>query len=222
MTDDLRFRTPIFTVAETSTHLDIPATTVARWMDPRARGGALVHRVPSSSPLGPSVPFIAVVEAFVLRVFRKQGMPMAEIRVAVRRVRTEFGEEYALASRRIATDGITIFIDVGADGGLRDWVRARDSQGTLREIVEGYLRHIEWDPDGFARQLHLPKYVGADVIVDPRFGLGQPVLKQQKVRVVDLVEAWWGGDSLEVVAREYRVPVAEVEATVRAATRLAA
>jgi uncharacterized protein (DUF433 family) len=220
--EDLRFHVPIFTVKETSNHLDIPATTVARWMDTRVRGTALVHRLPAESSRAPSVPFIAVVEAYVLRILRTQGMQLGNIRHAVQLVRSQFGDEYALASRRIANDGVTLFINVGAESGLREWMRARDGQGTLRGTVEQSLRQIDWGSDGFARRLHLPKYKGADVIVDPRFGLGQPVLRDQKVRVVDLVESWWGGDSLDVIAHEYRVPVDQVEATIRAATRIAA
>lgn len=89
-------------------------------------------------------------------------------------------------------------------------------------MIERYLLHIEFDTDGIARRLRLPTYEGADVIVDPRFGLGQPVLAQQKVRVQDLVDAWWGGDRLEDIAREYRVPLPEAEAAIRAATKHAA
>ena len=82
---------------------------------------------------------------------------------------------------------------------------ARDDQAAFREVIERYLRNIEFGADGIARRLNLPAYEGADVIVDPRFGLGQPVLARQKVRVQDLVDAWLGGDRLEDIAREYRV-----------------
>lgn len=218
---DLRLATPIFTVADTHRHLAIPATTIARWMATSAAGVPLVHRLPVESPMAPSVPFVAVVEAFVLRLLRNHGMKLEDIITAVAKLRREFKDPYALASRRITTDGVEVIIDVARRAGTREWVRARDDQRAMREVIEKYLVHIDWGTDGIARTLHLPTYEGADVIVDPRFGRGQPVLAAQKVRVQDLVDAWWGGDDLADIAREYRVQPSEVEAAVRAATRAA-
>lgn len=219
---DLRFDTPIFTVAETSRHLAIPPTTVARWMTTNVAGKPLVHRLATASTHAPSVPFVAVVEAFVLRLLRDEGMKLQDISTAVNKVRRVIGSEYALASKRITTDGVDVIMDVSRQSNVREWVRARDDQGTFREVIERYLLNIEWDTDGIAKRLKLPSYDGAHVIVDPRFGLGQPVLAKQKVRVKDLLDAWWGGDRLEDIAREYRVPLAEAEAAIRAASRPAA
>lgn len=219
---DLRFDTPIFTIADTHRHLDVPGTTVARWMATNVAGKPLVHRLRPESPQAPSVPFVAVVETFVLRLLRDRGMSLQDICTAVRKVRGAVGSEYALASKRITTDGVDVIVDVSRRSNVREWVRARDDQGAFREVIERYLLNIEFGTDGIARQLRLPTYEGADVIVDPRFGLGQPVLAQQKVRVQDLVDAWWGGDRLEDIAREYRVPLPEAEAAIRAATRHAA
>lgn len=219
---DLRFDTPIFTVAETHRHLAIPKTTVTRWMATNVAGKPLVHRLAPASLHAPTVPFVAVVETFVLRLLRDHGMSLQDIATAVQKVRSEIGWEYALASKRITTDGVDVFIDVSRRSQAREWVRARDNQAAFREVIERYLLNIEWGTDGIARRLKLPAYHGVDVIVDPRFGLGQPVLSLQKVRVQDLVDAWWGGDRLEDIAREYRVPLPEAEAAVRAATKRAA
>ena len=219
---DLRFDTPIFTIAETHRHLAIPASTVARWMTTEVAGKPLVHRLPQASPQAPSVPFVAIVEAFVLRLLRDLGMSLEDICTAVRTVRSAFGSEYALASRKITTDGVDVIVDVSRASNVREWVRARDDQRAFREVIEPYLLNIEFGADGIARRLKLPTYEGAEVIIDPRFGLGQPVLAQQKVRVQDLVDAWWGGDRIEDIAREYRVPTAEAESAIRAATKHAA
>jgi uncharacterized protein (DUF433 family) len=168
------------------------------------------------------VPFVAIVEAFVLRLLRDLGMSLEDICTAVRTVRSAFGSEYALASRKITTDGVDVIVDVSRASNVREWVRARDDERAFREIIEPYLLNIEFGADGIARRLKLPTYEGAEVIIDPRFGLGQPVLAQQKVRVPDLVDAWWGGDRIEDIAREYRVPTAEAESAIRAATKHAA
>jgi len=132
---DLRFDTPIFTIADSFRHLAIPETTVARWMGTSVAGKPLVHRLTANSPQAPSVPFVAVVEAFVLRLLRERGMKLQDISTAVRKVRREIGSEYALASKRITTDGVDVIIDVGRELNMREWVRARDDQAAFREVA---------------------------------------------------------------------------------------
>ncbi|MGC2999597.1 hypothetical protein ACPF8X_14830 [Streptomyces sp. G35A] len=79
----------------------------------------------------PSVPFIAVAEAHVLRSLRTLGPRMSEIGEAVAAVRDAFDTPYGLVSKRIATDGADIFVEHG----LGDLRRARDGQAPIHEVV---------------------------------------------------------------------------------------
>lgn len=160
------------------------------------------------------MPFVGIVEAYVLRSLRELGFSKADIRRAADLVRHEFDDPYALARERIATDGVGLFVRI-ADDSL---VHARDRQVAIREVIAGYLRYIVWDDKGNPLQLRLPQYpLAAEVIIDPRFGWGAPVLARSKVPVEALVSLWKNGESIAAVAEEYELPADVVENVLRQA-----
>lgn len=215
-----RFHDPLLTTKETARHLLIPRRTLNHWLAEEAGGAPLVHRVDPERRGWPTVPFIAVVEAYVLRSLRDLGLTKQKIRDAAAAVRAEFGTDYALATKKIVTDGVDIFLEY-ADG---DLARVGDRQYPIREVLDGYLRYIAWDAgDEFASSLQLRQYPDiAPVVIDPRFGWGAPVVKQNRVPVDAVVEMWLAGDSLKDVGYEYDLDPDQVEAICRAAQRVPA
>jgi uncharacterized protein (DUF433 family) len=215
-----RFRDPLLTTKETSRHLLIPQRTLNQWLAEEAGGAPLVHRVAPERRGRPTVPFIAVVEAYVLRSLRDLGLTKRKVRDAAAAVRGEFGTAYALATKKIVTDGIDIFLDY-ADG---DLARVGDRQRPIREVLDGHLRYIAWDAsDEFASSLRLRQYPDiAPVVIDPRFGWGAPVVEENRVPVDAIVEMWLAGDSLKDVGYEYDLDPEQVEAICRAAQRVPA
>jgi uncharacterized protein (DUF433 family) len=139
---------------------------------------------------------------------------MPTVRRAADLVRSEFADTYALASERIATDGIQLFVRV-ADESL---VRAPDRQGAFPEVLADYLRCISWDAAGAPERLRLPQYPSeAEVVIDPRFGWGAPVLAKSKVPVEAMVSLWRTGEPISVVAEECELPADVVENVLRQA-----
>src|SRR5690242_5509743 len=130
MTIDL-YQTPLLTARETARYLKMPESTLNVWL---AAGPdePLVHAVRPERRGWPRVPFVGIVEAHVLRALRIAGMPMNEIRTAAAVVRAEFDDPYALAKRRIATDGVAVFIRLAAES----LIRARDHQHAIKDILE--------------------------------------------------------------------------------------
>jgi len=212
MTD--KFTDPLLTPRDTARHLQIPRSTIYRWLREEAYGAPLVHHVEPEKHGWPSVPFIAVIEAYVLRSLRDLGFTKRAIRDAATAVRREFNTPYGLATRRIGTDGIDIFVHF-ADN---DIARVKDSQRPIRQVIDGYLRYIAWDDeDQFASRLRLKQYPDiAPVIIDPRFGWGAPVVESSKVPVDAVVDLWLAGESIEQVAHEYDMTPAQVESICRA------
>ncbi|WP_405777317.1 hypothetical protein [Streptomyces sp. NBC_01538] len=98
---------------ETASYLEIPQSTFTSWLKNKAAGSPLVHQVEPVRKGQPSVPFIAVAEAHVLRSLRYLGLRMSEIKEAAAAVRDAFDTPYGLVSQRIATDGVDIFIEHG-------------------------------------------------------------------------------------------------------------
>ncbi|MEC3981845.1 DUF433 domain-containing protein [Amycolatopsis sp. H20-H5] len=185
------------------------------WLAEQVGGSPLVHRVEPEKRGWPSVPFVAVVEAYVLRALRDLGLTKQKIREAAAEVRRTFDTPYALATKKITTDGVDIFVQYAED----DLARVEDGQRPFREVIDRYLHYIDWDvSDGFARSLQLRQYSDvAPVIIDPRFGWGAPVVAASKVPVDAVVDLWLAGEPLEAVAYEYDLTRVQVEAICRAA-----
>ncbi|MGL5866131.1 MAG: hypothetical protein ACRCYX_09710 [Dermatophilaceae bacterium] len=207
------YSTPILTARETARYLGMPESTLDVWL--RVRGEeSLVHTVRPNRRGWPRVPFVGVIEAYVLRALRDLKLPMDEIRTAAEFVRREFDDPYALAHRRIVTDGAALFVRL-AD---QSYVHPLDRQIAIAEVLEQHLRRIEWGADGNATRLHLVDFpAAADVIIDPRFGWGAPVLGRSKVKVDDLVALWRSGERLAGIADEYGLAVDVVEDVLRRA-----
>lgn len=203
--------TPILTARETARYLGMPESTLDRWL---VADEPLVHSLAPERRGWPRIPFVGVVEAFVLRALRQTGIPLAEVRIAALRARQEFGDPYALASRRIATDGVTLFLRL-ADEQI---IHAATGQVAMREVLDDFLSYLDWDGHGQAQRLRLRSFPeSAEVIIDPRFGWGTPVLGQSKVRVADLVGLWRAGEPIAGVAAEYDLDVKVVEDVLRRA-----
>ncbi len=211
-----RFKTPILAPAEAARHLEMPASTLYYWLSETAAGEPLVHRVPPEKRGAPSIPFIALVEAYVLRTLREMGWTKKQVRLIAEQVRTDFNTPYGLAARRIATDGLDIFAEY-APGEL---VRSGDRQLAIQDVVADHLKYITWGEKGdeFPTRLTLRRYPDiAPVIVDPRFGWGAPVLLDNKTPVDSIISLWKAGEPMAAVADEYGLTRDAVEAICRAA-----
>jgi uncharacterized protein (DUF433 family) len=212
-----RLRVPLLTPVETAQHLRIPERTIREWLSHRVDGHPLVHSVKPEKRGYPSVPFVALVEAYVLRSLRELELPTHKIAAAARDIRREFGTEYGLANRRVATDGVDVFIHYLETDEL---ARTGDQQMPIRQIIDYYLHYIRWEgDDDLPIRLTLRMYdpAVANVVIDPRFAWGAPIVEPAKVRVVDVLGMWRAGEPPDVVAHEYGLSVEQVQALVRVA-----
>ena len=193
----VRFDVPLYSVSEAARHIDVPRTTFDTWVRGYSRrpsgrspvtGARVVTYVPSAS--GPTVPFIGLAEGFVLAAFREAGVPLQRIRPAITRLQEELGIEHVLASRSLYTDGAEVLYDYAESSGdtpegksARQLVVVRNDQQLFQDVVDSYLRRIDFALDGWARALHLPHYRTADVVVDPEPPCGIPIFPRGAPRV---------------------------------------
>jgi uncharacterized protein (DUF433 family) len=163
----------------------------------------------------PTIPFVGVVEAHVLRLLRQElHLSMRKVREAALAVRREFDTPYALATKQIATDGVDIFVQF-ADG---DLARASDRQMPIRSLIDEHLRFIKWGDDGWPQAIRLQQFNDiAPVIIDPRFAWGRPVVESTRTPVAAIVNMWRAGDNMDLIADEFDMTRAQVEAVCRAA-----
>lgn len=204
---------PMLNVKEAARYLGLSESTLGRW---KASGS--VHSRKAKRHGWPSLPFVGIVEAFVLQQLRAMGVPLGHIRDTAQSIRERLGDEYGLARPGLGVHGRDIIVDIAGD-----FYRGSDLQQAAAETISGLQQVISW-AGAHPQRLKLSN-LGADVILDPRFGWGAPVIGANKVPIESIVGQFEGGDSFADIAYDFDMDAADVEETVRrylASTRAAA
>lgn len=236
--DTLRFETPLYTVADAARIVGVPAQTLASWAQgyvrrfddrPPVTGKPIISYFVPDRLNEPSIPFVGLAEALVLAAMRRSGVAMQRIRPALAELQRDIGLDHALASRKLYTDGAELLFDYGDsrresnEGRLAlNLVVVRNGQSVFVEVIESYLKRIEYGDDGYAALIRVPTYEHAEVVADPTRAFGAPIFERGGARIEDVLHRFWAGDSLDELAAEYRVPADQLEDVVRVASRRAA
>jgi uncharacterized protein (DUF433 family) len=139
---------------------------------------------------------------------------MTELRETATFFREKLDDEYALVSERLKTDGVRLFVELDEE----HVITPRSGQLNFPEIIKAIEKDIGRGASGELRTLRLNQYPdSAQVVIDPRFGWGSPVLAEQKVPVKAIVSLWQAGEPMDAVAREYALTRDVVENVCRAA-----
>ncbi len=231
--------TPLYTVSEAARIVDVPMTALAAWAQSgyvcRLPDRSVVTSDPAVTPVTvagsgePSIPFVGLAEALVLAALRRSGVSMQRIRPALRQLQEGLGVGHALASQELRTDGARLLFEYGerhaADerGRLvRNLLAVRHGQWEFIEVVEVYLRCIQYGADGFASVIRVPAYKRAEVVADPTRACGAPIFERGGARVDDVVERFRAGEPLVELSAEFGVPADQIEDALRVASRRAA
>lgn len=233
-----RFATPLYGIAEAADYIAVPPSTFTTWAygyerrsptGGRVQGKPVITATRPARKNQPSVPFVGLAEAYSLAAFRKSGVPLQRIRPAIDVLKRELGLKYALASRRLYTDGAEVLYDYAehaADtpegASARELVVVRNDQRVFAEIVEDYLRRVDFAADGYAQMIRLPQYRVADVRIDTEHAFGRPRFARGGAKVEDVLDLFHAGEPLHTVAEEFGLSQADVEDVLRVAFRPAA
>lgn len=222
---DGRFGLPLYRVSEAAGFVGVPPSTFGAWAHgyvrrprgrPEVRVGPIVTSVPSARG-EPSIPFIGLAEGIAVAAFRRAGVSMQHLRRAVDALERQLGLEHALASRRLYTDGAQVFYDFAEtydDRELQGLTIVVSGQRVFGDVVREYLDRVTYDEHGWAALLVSP--VTPSVAVDPARGFGQPIFLHGAARVEDVLDRFQAGEPLERVARDFGVPLKDIEDVVRA------
>jgi len=236
--DRLRFDVPLYTIAEAARIVDVPATTLSTWAQgyvrhppnrPKVTGDPIITCIPPEGYRRPSIPFVGLTEALVLAAIRRSGVPMQRIRPALRALEDSLGIDHALASHKLYTDGAELLFDYAeanrdtADGRTAlQLVVVRSGQRVFTPVIQDYLRRIEYASDGYAKLIHVPVYIRAEVVVDPSRSFGSPIFERGGSRVEDVLQRFWADEPLAQLTEEFGVPFNQLEDVLRVASRRAA
>jgi uncharacterized protein (DUF433 family) len=213
---------PAYTVPEAAHYLQIPAATLRSWTVgrryPVQEGERFFEPVIVVASLYPAMlSFVNLVEAHVLDAIRREynvGLPA--VRRAIVFLRQELGSKHPLAEQKFETDGKDLFIRK-----LGNLIAvSKGGQRAIPEVLDAYLKRIEWDLQGLATRLYpftrqrdlvQPKVV----MIDPRVSFGRPVLAGTGIRTELVAERYKAGESIDELARDYDRNRAEIEEAVR-------
>jgi len=211
---DPRFTEGLLNLAEAGRYLRIARQTFHRWARGYERGEPLIHVRPTSAE-GLPVTFIALAEAHVLDALREAGVRPQKIRPALEQLKEEFGRDYVLVARELATDGVEVLWDFSKTEAGRELIAGDTGQVVIREIVEDYISYIAWDADGYPLELELRHWLPSKVTVDVRRSFGQPIFAGTGVRVADVAGMMKAGENAETVAEEFGLEIGDVRTAAR-------
>lgn len=200
---DYRFTSPIATRPQVAALLGMRASTLADWTMPRG-DVPMVHTVRGAGRF--TVPLVGIAEAASLRALREGGMSMQQARQAADFIRDEYGDQYAIASPHLFTDGTEAFVRTTA--GLQ---RLRDGQGAFEEVLREHLRPLIIGPDGFIEAYQVENFHSSNVTIDPRFNAGRMSFERNRIPLFIIAGALEAGEPPRHVAADYGLTVDEVQ-----------
>ncbi|MCK5690901.1 DUF433 domain-containing protein [Myxococcota bacterium] len=208
---------PNYSVAEASSFLQIPASTIRTWAHGRVlrdgRKTQFLFRLAQKEPS--TLSFLNLVEVFVLKGMRiEHGLALKKVRTALRYVAGELDIKRPLIEESFSTNGVDLFVER-----FHKLLNASQyGQVEIREALTGTLARIERDPQGIPIRLSPWMQTPNEperFEIDPRRAFGQLVLLKTRVPVQVLVERFNGGDSVDFIAEDYQVEPVIVESAIR-------
>lgn len=169
--------------------------------------------------------FTNLIEAHVLNAIRrKHAVAMPRIRKALDYLSSQFGSEHPLAEHDFETDGVDLFVEQ-----LGNLINVSQSgQLAMKEVFELFLKRIERDEQGLARQLfpftrtaqniNDPKIVA----INPRVALGKPVISGTRIPTSIIAERYKTGETISNIAKDYGRKQVEIEEAIRCELELKA
>lgn len=202
--------------------LNLYAGTSARWIDGYDRGAKSYPPVVREERQFDDVAtWGEFVECRLLAEYRTAGVTLQRMRPAVERLRELTNSPYPLASAQlwVAPEGRELVARVQDEVGLARPLSLvlRTGQTVLDWSVRAstFERSVAWSSDDAATAE--PLFITPDpqvplVVVDPRRGYGDPVIRGRNVTTEVVRELVRAGESVDGVAEAYELTRAEVEA----------
>jgi uncharacterized protein (DUF433 family) len=160
--------------------------------------------------------FWNLVEAHVLRALRSDhGVSIKALREALCFAEGELKVKRLLLSKELSVGGGRLFVDR-----YGELIKLSASgQIAMRHILEAHLRRVEWDQWQFPVRLY--PFVASEALsaerpiaIDPSLAFGRPVVLRRGITTSVIAERIDAGESLEALAADYDLSVAEIEGAI--------
>lgn len=168
----------------------------------------------------PALSFWNVVEVYVLASMRRHHeISMPRVRRALGYVSRALGVTRPLLQQQFLTGGLDLFVDHYLVEREKALINVSSTgQAALRHVLKGSLRRIDRDSEGLARRIYPWLREPAEpklVELNPARAFGRLVIADTSVPTESLAERFRAGDSVDLLAEDYHLDRAQVEAALR-------
>lgn len=167
----------VYALSEVARYAEIAPTTVSSWFKPRSDGngrGPLFTSDYRSVGEDYAVSFLNLIEVYVARFFRLQGVTAPRIRRVYGALKSELSSSHPFARQDLYTDGIDIFRRVGEEVNVPEMVDVltKPKQSVFGEW-RAYLGQFDYIQQ---TKLAFRWRIANGVVIDPRISFGKPVV----------------------------------------------
>jgi uncharacterized protein (DUF433 family) len=208
---------PAYTVAEAARCVRVPSATLRSWTVGRhykTQEGKKFFPplITPADSKGVVLSFWNLIEAHVLRAFRTQhGVAIPQVRSALQFAEKRLGIDRLLLNKELSASGGELFLS--QYGQLVNLSRA--GQIALRQVLDAYLKRVEWDADMFPVRLY-PFPAGAEeeapklILINPYIAFGRPVVASRAIQTEVIADRIDAGESVEDLVSDYGLEAREV------------
>lgn len=208
---------PLYGFADVDHLAGVSRGTAQRWLAGYAYRGAHGHRIvrPPVTPGAPGAPgvdavgavsFLDLVEIVAIGRLKERGFSLKDIRLIVANCQEILGLPRPLSTLRFKVGGREAFVkqgDVLVEVGRRRRMQAWD------DVLHPFLEELDYAED-FARRWW-PLGRQHQVMIDPEYGFGLPVVAGSGVRTEIILERFRVGDLEHQIADNFNITSIEVQ-----------
>lgn len=214
----------VYPVAFAAKLTDMTPARVAEWFRPSKKTKLQPAILTPFDPIKGRLvmPFLALVESRFVARFRKHGLSLQTIRKTAKKLRKDYSLDNPFATeRRFRTDGKRIMLEFAADEEERKLLDIMTDEWAFPSVIEPSLfDSVVYEHDLAVRMV--PFHEFPNVIIDPRYALGRPVVDRGFIPTETLSAAYLAEGNLEEVASWYETDISRVSQAIGFETRLAA
>ncbi len=219
---------PVYSISEAAHYLRLPVATIRSWAIGRryptqAGAAAFYPLIDIADPVRGHLSFKDLGELHVLGSIRRaHQVKLPAVRKAIEYLRKRFKSNHPLLERQMLTDGKDLFIEQ-----YEHLVNvSQQGQMAMKEIMDVYLKRIEWDRSGVPIRLFpftRDRYEESPEIIsiDPKIRFGKPCIRGTRIPTAIIVERHQAGDSMTLLAEDYGRKAEEIEEAIRYEGRVA-
>ena len=164
--------------------------------------------------------FQDLIEVRFVEAFRAHNVPWRTIRSAAVKACEVFERPHPFASQQFKTDGRWIFLETLEETGEKKLLNLAKSQFEFEKMLAPILKGgLEFTKSDQGARWY-PDWPKQDVVVDPQYSFGQPIVARGGVPTEILAKAVEVEESIEVVSKWYDLPPSVVKAAVAYENRL--